>query len=312
MTEINVSIPAGDAVLAGTLTTPVGEGKFPAALLIAGSGPLDRDGNHKRLPLAVSKDLAQILSDAGWASLRFDKRGVGLSTGNYLSAGFHDELADATAALHWLKSRPDISAVVPIGHSAGALFAAEMSAGGDAEAGAILLSYTFRTGEETLVWQAGEIGQTVPQWIKTLLKVFGTSIEKQQSKALAKLKDTTKDVVRIQGQRINAKWMREFLVYDPEPALRKATAPLLAITGSKDVQVNPADIEAIANLSKDHITAILISDVDHILRTERNEISNPKRYKEQITKPIDDRVVGALVTWLSERSLDNSGATDGV
>jgi alpha/beta superfamily hydrolase len=312
MTETDVSIPAGGVVLSGTLTTPVGEGQFPAALLIAGSGPLDRDGNHKRLPLAVSRDLAQILSDAGWASLRFDKRGVGESTGDYLSAGFYDELTDATAALRWLKSRPNISAVVPIGHSAGALFAAEMSAAGDAETGAILLSYTFRTGAETLVWQAGEIGQTVPQWVKTLLKVFGTSIEKQQSKALTKLKNTSKDVVRIQGQRINAKWMREFLAYDPEPVLRKTTSALLVITGSKDVQVNPADISAIASLSKDQVTAMLISDVDHILRTETNEISNPKQYKKQAAKPIDDRVVDALVTWLSEGPLNDSGGTDGL
>lgn len=312
MTETNVSIPAGDVVLSGTLTTPAGQGPLPAALLIAGSGPLDRDGNHKRLPLAVSKDLAQILNDAGWASLRFDKRGVGQSTGEYLSTGFYDELADASAALKWLQSQPGISGVIPIGHSAGALFAAEMSAAGDAEAGAILLSYTLRTGEETLVWQAAEIGQTVPQWIKALLRVFGTSIEKQQSKALVKLKNTTKDVVRIQGQRINAKWMREFLAYDPSPILSMTDSPILAVTGSKDVQVNPADIAAISSLSKDHITATLISDVDHILRTETNEISNPKRYKKQIAKPIDDRVVGSLVTWLSERSLDDSGATDGV
>ena len=293
-------------MLSGVLTTPDGEARFPAALLIAGSGPLDRDGNHKRLPLAVSRDLAQILHDAGWASLRFDKRGVGESTGDYLSTGLYDELADATVALQWLRSHTDISAVVPIGHSAGALFAAEMSASGHAPVGSVLLSYTIKTGEETLVWQAGEIGHTVPQWVKMLLKVFRTSIEKQQSKALTKLKNTSKDVVRIQGQRVNAKWMREFLAYDPEPALRKTTAPILAVTGSKDVQVDPRDIDAIAGLAKDNIAAVLVTDVDHILRTETNDISNPKLYKRQAAKPIDDRVVDAIVTWLDERPLDES------
>lgn len=311
MTEIDTSIPAGEILLSGTLTTPAGNGPFPAALLISGSGPLDRDGNHKRLPLAVSKDLAQILSDAGWASLRFDKRGVGKSTGDYLSTGFYDELADATAALQWLKSQPDISTVIPIGHSVGALFAAGMSASGHAPAGAALLSYTFKTGRETLVWQAGEIGQTVPSWIKALLRIFGTSIEKQQAKALTKLANTDKDVARIQGQRINAKWMREFVAYDPAPILRSTTSPILAITGSKDVQVDPGDIEAIANLSKEHVTAVLINDVDHILRTETDEISNPKRYKQQITKPIDDRITDALVTWLNEGSHD-SGEHNGI
>ena len=312
MNETDVSIAAGEGALAGPLTTPNDEGPFPAALLIAGSGPLDRDGNHKRLPLSLSKDLARVLNDVGWASLRFDKRGVGQSTGDYLSTGFYDELADATAALKWLGSHPNITDAVAIGHSAGALYAAEMSTHEDAVAGAVLLAYTIKTGEETLIWQAGEIGESVPRWVKGLLKVFGTSIEKQQSKALTKLKNTSKDVVRIQGQKINAKWMREFLAYDPEPVLRMTTSPLLAITGSKDVQVDPADIDLIAKIAGDHATAMVINDVDHLLRTETAAVSNPKRYKEQVTKPIDDRVVGVLVSWLESVTTNDSGGSDAI
>jgi len=312
MIESSVSIAIDDGTLAGTLTTPDGKGPFPAALLIAGSGPLDRDGNHKRLPLGLSRDLAEILDSGGWVTLRFDKRGVGESTGDYLSMGFYDELADATSALEWLNSRPNTTAVVPVGHSAGALYAAEMSASGDAPSGAVLFGYTTSTGEETLVWQAGEIGESVPQWVKGLLRLFGTSIDKQQSKALAKLKNTSKDVVRIQGQRINAKWMREFLAYDPEPVLSSTSSPLLAVTGSKDVQVNPADIETIAHITGDRGTAMVINDVDHILRTETASVSNPKRYKQQVTKPIDDRVVDALVTWLDSTAITESGGIDEV
>ena len=312
MNETDVSIAAGEGALAGTLTTPNDEGPFPAALLIAGSGPLDRDGNHKRLPLSLSKDLARVLNDAGWASLRFDKRGIGQSTGDYMSTGFYDELADATAALKWLGSHPNITDAVAAGHSAGALYAAEMSTHEDAAAGAVLLAYTIKTGEETLIWQAGEIGESVPRWVKGLLKVFGTSIEKQQSKALTKLKNTSKDVVRIQGQKINAKWMREFLAYDPEPMLRMTTSPLLAITGSKDVQVDPADIDLIAKIAGDHATAMVINDVDHLLRTETAAVSNPKRYKEQVTKPIDDRVVGVLVSWLESVTTNDSGGSDAI
>lgn len=309
MNETNVSIPAGEVALAGTLATPKGEGPFPTALLIAGSGPLDRDGNHKRLPLGLSRDLARILNEAGWASLRFDKRGVNESGGDYLSTGFYDELADATSALIWLKSHPGVAMVVPVGHSAGALYAAEMSAAGQAGSGAVLLGYSTSTGEETLIWQAGEIGESVPGWIKGLLKMFGTSIEKQQSKALAKLKNTSKDVVRVQGQRINAKWMREFLTYDPQLVLRKTASPLLAITGSKDVQVNPADIDTIEAVTGTRTTALLVNDVDHILRTETAPVSNPKRYKQQITEPIDSRVVDAIITWLGDTAISDTNDT---
>lgn len=302
MIETDVSIPAEQASLAGTLAMPKGEGPFPAALLIAGSGPLDRDGNHKRLPLSVSKDLALILNDAGWASLRFDKRGVGESGGDYLSTGFYDELADVAAALNWLQSRPNITSVVPIGHSVGASYAAELSAKGQADMGAVLLAYTASTGEETLIWQAGEIGETIPGWVKTMMKVFRTSVTKQQAKALTKIKNSTDDVVRIQGQRINAKWMREFIAYDPKTALRETTSPLLAITGSKDIQVNPADLDVVDTIAGDHATTVLIDSVDHILRSEAAAVSNPKRYKKQIAEPIDGRVVDAVVSWLGRDS----------
>ena len=312
MIQTNVSMPTNGAVLAGTLAVPDAEGPFPTALLIAGSGPLDRDGNHKRLPLGLSRDLAVVLNDAGWASLRFDKRGVGESTGEYLSTGFFDELADATSALMWLRSQPSTASIVPVGHSAGALYAAEMSARGDAPGGAVLLACTTATGEETLIWQATQIGESVPRWVKAMLGVFRTSIEKQQSKALTKLKNTPKDVIRIQGQKINAKWMREFLAYDPKVALRMTTSPLLAITGSKDVQVNPADIDTITEITGGHATATVINDVDHILRTETAPVSNPKRYKQQVTKPIDDRVVDALVTWLATTTINDLGETDAV
>lgn len=312
MIEANISIPAGDVSLAGILAMPNGEGQHPAVLLLAGSGPLDRDGNHKRLPLGLSRDLAQILNEAGWGSLRFDKRGVAESGGDYLSTGFYDELADTISALNWLKSQPNVSAVVPVGHSAGSLYAAEMSAGGHAESGAVLLAHTTSTGEETLIWQAGEIGDSVPRWVHRLLRTFGTSIKKQQEKALAKLRNTSKDVVRIQGQRVNAKWMREFLSYDPKAALRTTTSPLLAITGSKDVQVNPADIETIAAITQDHTTSTLVNDVDHILRTETAPTSNPKRYKQQIAKPIDGRVVDAIITWLGTVAVSDMGETNAI
>ena len=312
MSETNVSFLAGEVMLAGTLATPNGEGPFPAALLLAGSGPLDRDGNHKRLPLGLSRDLARVLNEAGWASLRFDKRGVGESGGDYLSTGFYDELADATSALQWLKSQPNVTTVVPVGHSAGSLYAAEMSASGQAESGAVLLAHTTSTGEETLIWQAGAVGESVPRWIKALLRTFGTSIEKQQSKALTKLKNTSKDVVRVQGQKINAKWMREFLAYDPKPVLGMTTSPTLAITGSKDVQVNPADIGTIEEIAGDRSTTVLVKDVDHILRTEIAPVSNPKRYKQQISQPIDGRVVDAIITWLDTAAIGDTGGSNAI
>ena len=299
MAELDVSIPAEDAELAGTFTTPTGEGPFPAALILAGSGPLDRDGNHKRLPLGVSKDLAGMLESAGWSSLRFDKRGIGASSGEYMPAGFYDELDDARYALRWLSDRDDTSTIVVIGHSIGATYAAEMSAYDPGLDGVVLLAATAKTGRDTLVWQAGAISDTLPTIVTGGLRLFGSSVEKQQAKAIRRLERTDDDVARIQGQKINAKWMREFIAYDPQPTLEVMRTPVLAITGTKDVQVDADDLEVIAAAGGSSTEVHIVENLDHILRIEDQPVSNPRKYKRQLEGPIDSEVTRVIVDWLA-------------
>ena len=301
MHETRTTFRAAGLSLAGTYTTPKGDGPFPAALLLNGSGPLDRDGNIKRMPLNVSRDLATTLADAGWASFRFDKRGIGESEGEYLPTGFYEELADAEAARDWLIGRDDVSKVVVIGHSVGAVYAAELAGREPAVDGAILLAATAKTGEETLRWQARQIGDNlVPGPVKALMRLFRTDVLKQQDGAIAKLKATTDDVTRIQLQKVNARWMREFIAYDPKAALAAAAVPILAITGSKDVQVDPADLSVIAE-SAPNAQTLELPDLDHILRREPADTSNPRHYGRQSKQPIDPRVTQAILDWLTER-----------
>jgi pimeloyl-ACP methyl ester carboxylesterase len=301
MPETEVTFQSGATTLAGTYTRPVGDGPVPSALLLSGSGPLDRDSNHKRMRLNVSRDLASLLERAGWASLRFDKRGVGASGGDYLSTGFWEELADAEAARDWLAARDDVAALVVVGHSVGASYAAELAGRTPAIDGAVLLAATAKDGEQTLRWQARQIGdKLVPRPVQAIMRLFGTDVLKQQDSAIRKLQATTTDTARIQLSKVNAKWMREFIAYDPVPALRAATAPLLAITGSKDVQVDPADLAVIAREAP-AATVLEIPDVDHILRPESAAVSNPRHYGRQLKQPMDARVTAALLDQLTER-----------
>jgi pimeloyl-ACP methyl ester carboxylesterase len=247
----------------------------------------------------VGRDLAVALADAGWASLRYDKRGIGASGGDYLATGFFDQHADAEAARDALLGREDVSSVVVIGHSEGAMHAIELAGREPRIDGAVLLAASARTGEETLRWQARQIGDhLLPRPIRALMRLFRTDVLKQQDKAIARLKATTTDTARIQLAKVNARWMREFMAYDPVPALQAATAPLLAITGSKDVQVDPADLAVIAENAPD-ATVRRIEDVDHILRYEPAPISNPRHYGRQVKLPIDPRVLDAIVEWLA-------------
>lgn len=299
MRSEEISVAVGDVVLSGTYTTPEGPGPYPAALLIAGSGPLDRDGNARRMPLNLSRDLARALAEIGWASVRFDKRGVGASTGDYLRAGLFDELADAEAVLGWLVARPDVSMVVPIGHSAGATMAAELAARHDSVAAVVLLAVTAQTGEQTLTWQAARIAPTLPAAARVVLRLLRTDVMRQQRKALDRLKRSEGDVARIQGAKVNARWMREFIAYDPLPALGRISVPVLAMTGSKDVQVNPDDVHAIARMLPGAQTHVL-PDVDHILRHEPRPVSDVRRYKKQVANPIAPPVEQLLLSWLQQ------------
>ncbi len=271
------------------------------ALILAGSGPLDRDGNMKGQSLNISRDLAALVTAQGWGSLRFDKRGVGASGGDYLSTGFFDELSDIEAAYDWLATEAGASDIFAIGHSIGATFAVGLAGTRDLS-GVVALALNAKLGEETSTWQAMQMKDTLlPKPLNLLLALVGTDLVKQQRKTLNRLKATTGDVARIRLAWVNARWMREFMAYDPVPALKKVVVPMLAITGSKDVQVDPSDLQVVAEYVPTAETQ-LIPDADHILRHEPAEVSNPRLYRKQATKPFHPRIPEVLDGWLNART----------
>ncbi|MGB0114683.1 MAG: alpha/beta fold hydrolase, partial [Ilumatobacteraceae bacterium] len=242
MTESNISIPSGELTLQGTLNVS-GPTPGPAALLISGSGPIDRDSNTKRLPIDVMHQIADHLGSNGVTSLRYDKRGVGESDGDYLTAGFDDNIDDARAAITALRTRPDVDAdqVFVIGHSEGALIASALAAD-ERLAGVALLAGAAVNGRDVLEWQAQQVAPTLPTPVKWLMKLLRQDLVRTQSKRLDRIASSTDDVIRVQLVKLNAKWFREFMAFEPTRALRTAAVPVLAITGTKDIQVNPDDV----------------------------------------------------------------------
>ncbi len=119
----------GRPPLAGTLTLPDAPAPVPAVLLAAGSGPLDRDSNHRRLRFDVTRALAHALAEGGLASLRYDKRGVGGSPGDWRAAGLYDNVDDLARARDALAARPEVDPgrIVLAGHSEGAVLAAALA-----------------------------------------------------------------------------------------------------------------------------------------------------------------------------------------
>lgn len=129
--ERHVTFRSAGVDLAGSLLLPpTGQPVRAAAVIIAGSGPIDRDGNAPRAPLSISRNLATALAGSGIATLRYDKRGVGASGGEFLGAGLSDNIDDARAALAAVAD-DTACAGVPlflIGHSEGAAIATVLGA----------------------------------------------------------------------------------------------------------------------------------------------------------------------------------------
>jgi hypothetical protein len=121
--DVSFAGATAEILMAGTITTPKGDSKFPAVILVSGSGPQNRDeevAGHK--PFLVWADA---LTKAGFAVLRYDDRGTSKSTGTFKGATTQDLALDTAAALTYLKTRKDIDPkrIVIVGHSEGGLIA---------------------------------------------------------------------------------------------------------------------------------------------------------------------------------------------
>jgi hypothetical protein len=261
--ELTFANDKAQVSLAGTLTLPSGQGPFPAAILISDSGRQDRDesvAGHR--PFLV---LADYLTRKGLAVLRFDKRGIGKSTGNYDQATTEDFAGDAEAALAYVKSRKEINSrkIGLIGHSEGGIIAPIVATRSNDVAWIVLLAGPGLKGEDLLLLQTemslktagvpdGEIFRTVSFNKQSYALVRQ---EKDPAALEAKLNDLIQSTstgasmpagaLQAQVRLLVSPWFRAFLDYDPVPALQKAACPVLAMNVERDLQVPPKE-----NLSK--------------------------------------------------------------
>jgi uncharacterized protein len=257
--ELTFENARAGTTLAATLTVPRGAGPFPAAILLVGSGPLDRDetdGGHR--PFLV---LADHLTRKGIAVLRYDKRGIGKSTGSFDDATTADFASDAEAALAFLKTRKGIDPkkIGIIGHSEGGIIASMIASRSNGVDWIALLAGPATKGEETLLIQSDLItraaGMTNEQVAKSLDFDRQSYNLVRNEKDRAELEKDLADLVKVSGigpaippafmQRqihwTSSPWFRYFLDYDPVPALQQTKVPVLALSGEKDLQVPPKE-----------------------------------------------------------------------
>ena len=276
-------------ILAGTLTLPQKEGKFPAVILITGSGPQNRDEEllgHK--PFLV---LADYLTKKGIAVLRFDDRGVGKSTGVFKTAATLDFANDVRAGVAYLQSRKEIdkSKIGLIGHSEGGIIA-PIAAGNSKDIDFIvLLAGTGIRGDqlmllqkETIERQMGVSENEIQKGQGMLKEVYDIIVSssvnditlksKVNSSLKLKLGSTMNDnQISALSSQITSPWMIGFLKLDPAIALEKVKCPVLALNGEKDLQVS-ADVNldaiktALAKGGNKKVTTKKLPNLNHLFQ----------------------------------------------
>lgn len=316
MIEKQITVHSDGVRLAGTLCLPSEEGTFPCVLMIHGSGPVDRDENTRQMKfikvnLNAFNTTAHYLAEKGIASLRYDKRGCGKSSGDYGKAGFHDLIRDAKAIYQYLSSQEYVKkdSLFLLGHSEGTVIAPKIAAEYPEIAGLILLAPFAQNMEQPLRYQVKKLKEDAEQGgglnrliMRLAWKLTGDPA-KVQSVLFEKIRSTTKDSFRYKGQRINAKWLREHLDDNPAETMRNISCPILALAGEKDIQVDPQDAVRIAELAKGDVEYHIVPNLTHILRLDY-EPPSILNYKKLLKKDMDHSILELIGDWL-ERRLQN-------
>jgi hypothetical protein len=245
--------------LSGTLLKPAGVERPPVMLLIAGSGPSDRNGNQAGSGPGELRLIAEALARRGVASLRYDKRGIGRSTvagvreQNLVFDSFVD---DAAAWLGWLRQRRDLGPAVVAGHSEGGLIAI-LLAKRMPVSGIVLIATPGRRIGDVLREQLQDAGMPAP----LLDEARATLAALERGESVATVKPELAPLFRPGVQ----PFVRSMLAIDPAGELGSLKLPVMIVSGGHDLQVTAADAALLAKARLD-AARLDIADMNHVLK----------------------------------------------
>jgi hypothetical protein len=321
-----VTFPVGDRRVPGTLVRPAQRGG-PGLVLMAGSGPTDRDWNSPLMPgkNGSAKLLAEALAKRGVAVLRFDKAAVG---GNKIALDkltldtYRDE---GRAALAFLRTQPDIDAhhLFIAGHSEGGLHAIRVAvAEGDQIAGLLLLSSAGRRLVDVLTTQLDrqleaalpkDAAQTEIASLHKALDDFmaGRPVDPKTASSLPPIQQLIAGLVAP----VQSKLVRDLFAFDPIGAAPNVKAPIFVFNGGKDVQVDPEldakRLDAALRAAHHDVTLVIAPDANHVLEHETRSLAELRANMAALDYNGDDRVldpaaVEAIAGWIAKVSSSRS------
>jgi pimeloyl-ACP methyl ester carboxylesterase len=272
---IELTPPRGP--IAGTLLVPDGTGRVPVALIIAGSGPTDRDGNSALLPGKhdAYRLLAEALAAEGIASVRYDKRGVAASAvagGREADMRFDTLVEDAAAWVATLRDDFRFTTITVIGHSEGSLIG--MLAARAARADAFVsIAGPGRPAGHVIRGQLRTQLTSDPALLASAESIL-SSLE--QGTSVADVPPPLAALFRPSVQPYLISWMK----YDPAEELARLDTPRLIVQGTTDLQVAVADAKQLAAAAPEAELRI-IEGMNHVLKT----VTDPARQAASYVDP---------------------------
>jgi hypothetical protein len=245
--------------LSGTLALPEGTHPVPGVLILAGSGPTDRNGNSPGVSNDGLKLLAHGLAAAGIASLRVDKRGIAASASEALreeDLRIENYVADAFAWLDELRGEPFISRVILLGHSEGALIAT-IAARRSNVAALILVSGAGEAADRIIARQLASSG--MPAELQASSKRIAESL-----RAGRPVLDVPAEL-RVLYRPSVQNYLMSWLPLDPVAEFKQTTMPALIVQGTTDLQILPEDAQRLAS-ARQGTKLVLIDGMNHVLR----------------------------------------------
>lgn len=281
--ELRVVTPAGHAI-AATLEGAADDRPRATVVLIAGAGPLDRDGYTLRTARGHNqafRTLSSRLRDAGLAVVRFDKVGTGRSTGDYrTSATTASIAADVAALVRDLREQPgvDPDRIMLLGHSEGGAVAGIVAADDPRIAGVALLAAPAWNGRRIMDYQFRFAA------LRQHRRISYTSAELLEARLIG---DAT---ARLSSE----SWYPHFLAYDPLPPFRRLRMPVLVVQGERDEVVLAVQADELAAAVRqggnDDVSLFVLPDHGHAFTAPRDR---------RDPAPIDDEVVALLERWIA-------------
>jgi len=300
-TDSDVTIPANGFSIAGTLTKPSGLGRLrhPTAVLVAGSGPVDRDETVAGIP--ILSQLAGALAQQGFLVLRYDKRGVGQSGGRTETVTQKDYADDLIGIVKWLARRDDVDSrrIAVVGHSEGGVIGMLAGAREKKIASLVLAATNGTTGADLILeQQRRELDRLNLPEAEKAQKV---ALQKQIQAAVVSGKgwESLPEDVRKQA---DSPWFRSLLLFDPAAVMPRIKQPILIVQGDLDTQVQPQHAEKLAELARARkkdagpVEVVHFPGVNHLL--VRAATGDEQEYEQLKEKTISPDVASAIAAWL--------------